>query len=71
MPYKWVADLQKIYSIYVIEGEVKLNGEKASQDSFVIIQDVNEVKIENEGGGKLFVIASDKKLNYLTYAEMT
>jgi hypothetical protein len=29
------------------------------------------LKIENEGGGKLFVIASDKKLNYLTYAEMT
>jgi redox-sensitive bicupin YhaK (pirin superfamily) len=69
--YEKSADLQKIYSIYVIEGEVKLNGEKASQDSFVIIQDVNEVKNENEGGGKLFVIASDKKLNYLTYAEMT
>jgi len=62
--------LQKVYSIYVLEGEVKLNGESASQDAFVIIQDANEIKIETEGEGKIFVIASDKKLNYPTYAEM-
>ncbi len=64
------ADLQKVYSIYVMEGEVKLNGEKANQDAFVIIQDVNDIKIETEGEGRLFVIESDKKLNYPTYAEM-
>ena len=63
-------DLQKIYSIYVLEGEVKLNGAKAEQDAFVIIQDAENLKIETEGVGKIFVIASDKKLNYLTYQEM-
>ncbi len=64
------ADLQKVYSIYVMEGEVKLNGEKADQDAFVIIQDVNEIKVEAEREGRLFVVESDKKLNYPTYAEM-
>lgn len=63
-------DLQKVYSIYVMDGEVKLNGEKAEQDAFVIIKDAEALKIETEGTGRLFMIASDKKLNYPTYAEM-
>ncbi|MFK7773482.1 MAG: pirin family protein [Saprospiraceae bacterium] len=68
--FEKATDLQKIYSIYILEGEVILNGEKAAQDAFVIVQDTNEIKIETEEGGRLFVIASDKKLNYPTYAEM-
>lgn len=68
--FERMADLEKIYSIYVVEGEVKLNGEKAAQDAFVIIQDTDKIKIETEGDGKIFVIASDKKLSYPTYAEM-
>ena len=68
--FEKATDLEKIYSIYVLDGEVKLNGEKATQDAFVIIKDANEIKIETEEEGRLFIIASDKKLNYPTYAEM-
>lgn len=63
-------DNQKIYSIYVMDGEVELNGEKAKQDAFVIIRDADKIELNSTGETKLFVIASDKKLNYPTYAEM-
>ena len=59
---------EKIYSIYVMEGDVEIDENKVEQDSFVILKDVE--KIEVVGNGKFFVIASDKKLNYKTYNEM-
>lgn len=59
---------EKIYSVYVMNGNVNLNGEAAEQDAFIIINDTNKLKIE--GKGKLFVISADKKLNYMTYQEM-
>jgi len=59
---------EKVYSIYVMEGEVKLDGSSAEQDAFIIISDIE--KLEVEGAGKFFVISSDKKLNYKTYNEM-
>ena len=63
-------DENKIYSIYVMDGNVNLNDEKAEQDAFVIIKDTSNLKIESEGAGRVFVISSDKKLSYQTYAEM-
>ena len=53
-----------------MDGEVELNGEKANQDAFVIIRDADKIELNSTGETKLFVIASDKKLNYPTYAEM-
>ena len=61
---------EKVYSIYVMDGEVNLNGEVAEQDAFVIVKDAKQLKIEVEGEGRLFVISSDKKLQYPTYIEM-
>ncbi len=63
-------DENKIYSIYVMDGNVNLNDEKAEQDAFVIIKDTTALKIESEEAGRVFVISSDKKLNYETYSEM-
>jgi len=67
--FEKVLNSEKIYSIYVMNGNVKLNNELAEQDAFVIIQDATDIKIETEEKGKLFVISSDKKLKYQTYAE--
>jgi len=61
---------EKIYSIYVLDGEVKLNNEKAEQDAFAILKDGTDLKIESGNAGKFFVISSDKKLNYMTYQEL-
>ena len=59
---------EKVYSIYVMEGEVKLDGNVAEQDAFIIISDAE--KLEVEGDGKFFVIGSDKNLKYKTYNQM-
>jgi len=63
-------NLEKVYSIYVMNGEMKLNEVKAEQDAFAILQDDEDLKIESKNEGKLFVISSNKKLNYLTYQEL-
>jgi len=59
---------EKVYSIYVMEGNLKIDAAVAEKDTFIIISDAE--KLEVEGGGKFFVIASDKNLNYKTYNEM-
>jgi len=59
---------EKVYSIYLMEGDVKINEDAAEQDAFVIVSDTEKLVVE--GKGKFFVIASDKNLNYKTYNEM-
>lgn len=60
----------KIYSIYVREGTLDINDSAAVKDDFVIISDANQISIESEGKGLLFVIESPKEAGYKTYAEI-
>ncbi len=59
-----------IYSIYVIEGDLKINSQEAKTTDFIIISNAKELNIQSEKPGKLFMITSPKQLNYQTYAEM-
>ncbi len=59
-----------IYSLYVIDGQFSINGEKVKNDDFIIIKNTSELNIKCETSGKLFFIASPAKLNYATYAEL-
>lgn len=63
-------DPRKIYSIYVLDGTVKINGEEAIQHSFVVIREETTLQIEGSGSGKLFRISSPAHLNYKTYREV-
>ena len=63
-------DSSMIYSIYVLEGELTLNGAPINQDGFAIISDAEALALASEGSGKLFVISSPQKLEYKTYAEI-
>jgi redox-sensitive bicupin YhaK (pirin superfamily) len=59
-----------LHSIYVLEGEAKINGqEMAQKDDFIIISDSSELNITGSENCKLFVIASKEKIDYKTYAE--
>lgn len=60
----------KVYSIYVLEGSATINGEEAALDDFVLVSEADELKIESEKNGVLFVISTPKKLGYQTYAEI-
>ncbi len=61
---------EKIYSLYVIDGQFSINGEAVKNDDFIIIKESDELHIKSEGKGTLFCIASPAKLNYPTYAEI-
>lgn len=59
----------KVYSIYVLDGSLTINGVSAKKDDFVMVKNQTEIKIEQEGASELFVIASLEKLDYMTYAQ--
>lgn len=68
--YSRAISKDKVYSIYVLEGSAKINGMTADLDDFAIVSDSEELKIENDSNGVLFMIATPKKLNYQTYSEI-
>jgi hypothetical protein len=53
-----------------LEGSATINGEEAALDDFVLVSEADELKIESETNGVLFVISTPKKLGYQTYAEI-
>ncbi len=60
----------KIYSIYVRKGNLKINESSAQQDDFIIVEDMEKLNIESDESGILFIIESLKKPNYQTYVEL-
>ena len=62
-----IDDLEAIHSLYVLNGDITINGHIATTDDFIIVEG-EEAEINGEG--ELFVISSAKKLDYDTYGEM-
>ncbi len=59
-----------ISSLYLIEGELSINGEGMLRDSFAIIKDEQQIEIVAETDVRLFVISSLEQVPYTTYAQM-
>lgn len=59
-----------VYSIYVLDGYVIINGESVERDGFVIVTEEERLQIESTGAGKLFLIESPEKVPYATYQEL-
>lgn len=64
------AQTGKIYSAYVLEGEVLFNGEVARTSDFVQITDADAIELSTVAGAKVFVIASPVTPGYRTYAQL-
>ena len=60
----------KVYSIYVREGSLSINGSKAVKDDFVKVEKSDRLLVESTAKGTLFVIESPAILKYQTYAEI-
>jgi redox-sensitive bicupin YhaK (pirin superfamily) len=60
----------KVHSLYIINGNAKMNGEPVKQDDFIIITDSEELHLESQISGDVFMISSLAKPDYQTYAEM-
>ncbi len=63
-------DPAKVYSLYAVSGNFSINGKAVRQDDFILIDDMEELTLESDGPGKVFMVASPAKLGYKTYAEM-
>ncbi len=63
------ASADQVYSIYLMEGAVEINGKEVNQDDFVILSDVEQIEIKSEGAGRVFMISSLKRPSYKTYVE--
>ena len=60
----------KVYSIYVLDGEVLLNGEIAKTYDFAILTEEQSIEIQSLTEASVFIISSPKQPGYRTYAEL-
>lgn len=58
----------KARSFYVLEGNIKANGNSLQPHDFVIFRDENLLKLEAEANARIFVIDLLKEPGYQTYA---
>jgi hypothetical protein len=61
---------EKIYSLYVLKGDLSINGNPVKKDDFIILKDTAEMHIQGSGAGSIFMISSPAMLNYKTYAQI-
>ncbi len=59
-----------IYSLYVIDGNFKINGEAVKAADFAILTGEEELVIESDGTGDVFMVSLPEELEYMTYTEM-
>lgn len=62
--------VDKVLSIYLVEGKIKLNDIGMDKNDFAIIQNETHINLEATSASKLFVINSPAEIPYSTYAQM-
>ncbi len=67
--HKLPASIEKIYSIYAVEGTVDTPAGQAKQNDFIVVKDESEFGFKSDSEGKLFIIESPAVVPYKTYAE--
>ncbi len=67
--HKLELDLSKVYSMYVLDGEVTFDGQQASKDDYIIIQSMESVNLAASKQTQLFIVETPRRPSYTTYAE--
>ncbi|MEO6037160.1 MAG: pirin family protein [Saprospiraceae bacterium] len=67
--YRLPAEAGKIYSAYVLDGELRFNGELAKLSDFVQLTDQTAIEMESSSTARVFIIASPVEPGYHTYAQ--
>ncbi|MEP2026636.1 MAG: pirin family protein [Reichenbachiella sp.] len=62
-------DKEKVYSIYVVEGEGKVARSSVAPNDFLVVKSEDQIAIDFTGKARLFIIQSPSKVSYKTYAE--
>lgn len=69
-PHTLEAEPSKIYSFYVLDGELSFNGQSAKTFDFVLLSDEASIELRTDTGAKLFLISSPKFPGYRTYGQL-
>ncbi len=68
--YKRPVSRDKVHSLYVLGGSLRINGEEVKTDDFIILNDAEELIVESSEAGDIFMVSSPANLDYRTYSEM-
>ena len=67
--YSDKVDKESTYSYYLLDGEIKINGEFVEKDSFLILSEIESVDFVVQNSAELFVIKSPTKVAYRRFIE--
>lgn len=59
----------KIYSYYLIEGQLKTSEGEIEAHDFMTVEDQDQLEVEAQSDCKLFLVVNPKELDYLSYYE--
>lgn len=68
--FKMQTNLNKVYSVYLLEGTAHVNGEVAQQFDFVLGNDLEAMVFERCENAEFFIIASPVQPGYRTYGQI-
>lgn len=60
----------KVYSIYLVKGQVSIGGEQLEENDFCIVKDQDSILCKVPENAQIFIISSFEQVSYPTYAEM-
>ena len=63
-------DNSKVHSLYLMEGQVVVEGRAMDTDDFAVAKEQPELVFESPQPGKWFIISTPIKTSYTTYAQM-
>ena len=64
------AEPSRVYSAYVLSGEVTFNGEAAKPSDFVLLTEQSAIDLQSAAGAQVFLISSPAQPGYRTYAQL-
>ena len=68
---KFHASSESVYSFFLLEGNLEMNGNKMQKNDFAILKEETQMKFSNiQVNSKIFLIKSPLKLDFKTYSEM-
>lgn len=68
--YRHPSDVSKVYSLYVLDGSVNVNGQDGVIDDFIIVENEPGLVLGATEHAEVFIIGSPAEINYRTYARM-
>ena len=64
---EWSVDLNKIYSIYILDGKGMLNNKQIGVDDFITVNELEKLSFKVKEPLKIFAITSPKNPSYKSY----